>query len=191
MFTLTTTVCDSHNLTTSQSCEPRCQNETACCAIDIGNTTRNATHGCFEFNREEVITRCEPGKFFYWTEEWKIFLYILEKNVLSIVLPFISRRSRSRLRLWLSSCWWVHHDRYWETFTSNNFWLILNIWRHQKQLLKNIKGNFQLEKQMDVFHNLIFSDLCYSLYLMNSKIDDENVHIDKIYIHSHHSSMRQ
>ena len=59
----TITVCGSHNLPTSESCESLCRNETACCVTSLGNSSYNATHGCLEFIGEGEITRCEPGMF--------------------------------------------------------------------------------------------------------------------------------
>ena len=64
MYTPIIPVCDTNNLNRSESCEPRCRNETACCAPGNGNTTNNATHECYEFNGEGEIRICEPGKFF-------------------------------------------------------------------------------------------------------------------------------
>ena len=64
MYTSIIPVCDSHNLTASESCSTRCWNETACCTTSLGNKTHNATHECLEFNGEGEIERCEPGKCF-------------------------------------------------------------------------------------------------------------------------------
>ena len=58
MYTPIIPVCDSNNLNRSESCEPRCRNETACCATIRGNDT---SHQCFEYNGETSIERCEPG----------------------------------------------------------------------------------------------------------------------------------
>ena len=58
MFTSIIPVCGSHNLTTSESCESRCPNETACCAVHRGNDT---THHCLEYIGEISIERCESG----------------------------------------------------------------------------------------------------------------------------------
>ena len=63
MYTSIILVCDSHNLTTSEYCEPLCRNETACCTTIGGNITHNTTHECLAFNGEGEITRCEPGMF--------------------------------------------------------------------------------------------------------------------------------
>ena len=64
MYTSAFPVCDSHNLTTSEYCEERCRNETACCLTGSGNATHNVTHECLEYDGEEEIERCDPGMFF-------------------------------------------------------------------------------------------------------------------------------
>ena len=60
MYTSILLVCGSHNLTTSESCITRCQNEMACCITSLGNSTLE----CLEFSGEGEITRCELGMFF-------------------------------------------------------------------------------------------------------------------------------
>ena len=54
MYTPTILVCESYMLNRSESCEPRCVNETACCLIEQGSQ-------CFEYNGETPIEICEPG----------------------------------------------------------------------------------------------------------------------------------